>query len=260
MISRFRHLFVTGPWKQANVEHKRLTDYLLRRLTDEDSARITERLFEEEGFSVELEAVERDLLDAYARNQLPAMDRTAIDRCLLTSESQREKLRFARALAGRKKVYPSRIGGYWLAAAGVLLVLAAGFVFQQSRSLRSEIAALRLKGVVTASARPADSQAISFLLAPVERGNEIEVLPADSVSKLIRLDFSLGMGAGEFADVRMLRAPGELVLQEKAVRTTNIAGSVFVSVWLPGGSLTPGSYSATAGQNNFAFRVLKSTN
>jgi hypothetical protein len=259
MNSRFRHLVYRGRLGQPTVEHEHLAEYLLRRLPDEESARIAERLFDEESFSTELEEVERDLLDAYVRKKLSAGERAEVDRFLLTSESQREKLRFALALAAGSQARRSGESVYWLAAAGILVTSMAGFVSWQNRGLRIEIAALRLKEAQTTVGRPVNGQAVSFLLAPVERGADAEVLTADPAAKLIRLDFSLGNGNMEFAAVRVVRGSGELVLQQNAVHTQSIGGSVFVSVWLPGGTLVPGSYSATAGQKDFAFRMTDST-
>jgi hypothetical protein len=259
MNSRFRHLVYRGRLGQTTVEHEHLAEYLLRRLPAEESARIADRLFDEESFSTELEEVERDLLDAYARKTLSATERAEVVRFLLTSESQREKLRFAMALAARSQAPRSGKSAYWLAAAGILVASMVGFVSWQNRGLRTEIAALRLKDAQPTVVRGVNGQAVSFLLGPVERGADAEVLTADPATKLIRLDFSLGNGNTEFADVRIIRGSGELVLQQNAVHTQSIGGSVFVSVWLPSSTLVPGSYSANAGQKDFAFRMTDST-
>lgn len=255
MIPRFRHLVSRRRLGEITGGREQLANYLLRRATAEESAQITERLFGEEEFAEQLEDVERDLLGAYGRGELSAKDRAAVESCLITSETQREKLRFATAFAQRGRRAEPVAARYWLAAAAALVVIAgAGAVFWQNRQLRLEIASLR-----ASEARVADAAAVSFLIAPAERASVEEILKIGAGATLVKLNFSLGSAAAETVDVQIRKSGGGVVVEQRALKTVNVSGAFYVSVWLPASALEPGAYSAavTQGQQelDYAFRV-----
>jgi len=72
---------------------------LLHRLSEQDVAAHSERIVLEAEFCEQLQDLETDLLDDYARGRLTAEDRAAVERYLLVSPTQRERVRTARALS-----------------------------------------------------------------------------------------------------------------------------------------------------------------
>lgn len=251
---------------EMTVGRDQLANYLLRRASAEDSAQITERLFSDDNLTAELEAVERDLLDAYARGELSAPDRAAVETCLLTSDSQHEKLRFAVAFARRANAAESNRVRRWLAVAAVVLIVVglsatAGILFMRTRALERELSSLRA-GEVRASARQADDAAVSFLVDPAERGGRPEILKIAPGTTLIRLDFILGSASVDAVDVRIATDAGALVVEQRSAKTANISGAFLVSVWLPVTALAPGAYSAAVTQSrgnqeiDYGFRIV----
>src|ERR1700689_1086993 len=74
-----------------------------------------------------MEESERDLLDRFARGELTANDRAAVQEHLLASDRQETKLRFAAAMSGRRSQRSRR--GIWLTVARAIaasILIAAG--------------------------------------------------------------------------------------------------------------------------------------
>jgi hypothetical protein len=79
-----------------DADERRLTEYLLGRLRDEDASAVEEQYFADPEFHDRLRAVERDLIDQYVRGELPDPD--DFERRYLSSEPRRAKVAFAKAL------------------------------------------------------------------------------------------------------------------------------------------------------------------
>ncbi|MFC4820920.1 hypothetical protein [Dokdonella ginsengisoli] len=84
-----------------------LRAWLLHRLPDEASAALEERLLLDEAFGVRLRAVETDLFDDYARGLLDPAQRAAVERWLLATPADRERLRAERALSAAASARPA---------------------------------------------------------------------------------------------------------------------------------------------------------
>jgi hypothetical protein len=245
---------------QTSAEHEQLALHLLRALPEEQSAKIAERLFEDEPFAVQMEEVERDLLDAYARDELSVGEKTSVENFLLTSDAQLAKLRFARALAQTKTQARSRPVGNWYAIAAVTLGILGfagltGKLLFENRQLKSQIAAM-----TTTKAQPIAAPSISFLISPVSRSSDAEVVRIDSSADLVRLDLALGSGAPNEVDVRVSSENGDALIERRRARTRNIEGSFYVSVWIPSADLHSGRYSAVVQitetqSTDYSFRV-----
>jgi hypothetical protein len=264
VFSNFLHLKREESLGQITPEQERLAKYLLGRLPPGESDAIRERLFQEDDLLSEMEAVERDLLDAYAAGRLSAADQRAVCARLITSDVARDKLRFAFALhspAGAPKPLP---WVWWAAAAGLLLCLGGvgawvGRLTSENRELRVQLARMR-----EVSARPPVPQQavpeLAFLITPVDRGSDEPVLQIGGAVSLIRLNLAIGESSGDAADVRVRTARGALVMEEHGVPIEGAPGATYLSIWLPRAALPPGSYSiAVVGKANeettFAFRV-----
>ncbi|HBB94600.1 MAG TPA: hypothetical protein DC054_04360 [Blastocatellia bacterium] len=81
----------------ANVQ-KTVREYLLGRLTPEDSSHVEERLLTDDNFYQELLAGEDDLIDEYLSGELSASERNPFEDYFTRTPERHEKLRFARTL------------------------------------------------------------------------------------------------------------------------------------------------------------------
>lgn len=94
--------------------------YLLGRMTEEERDAFQERFFADPELFATVESAEVDLLDAYNRGELNAEDRGAVERFLLSSEGQRQRLLVSRALQNHR---PSRVWQYAAFALAALLCI-----------------------------------------------------------------------------------------------------------------------------------------
>ena len=81
------------------VNRDQVIAYLLHQMAEDEREVFSERCFVEPGLREDLQMAEADLLDAYARGKAKGEDRKQIERWLLGSSVQRQKLDFAQALA-----------------------------------------------------------------------------------------------------------------------------------------------------------------
>jgi hypothetical protein len=104
--------------------------YLLGKMDEAEREAFGERLLADPELFAEVEAEELELLDAYARNEAPADLRAAIERHLLASPLQRQRLGFSRALAAHKNPAWQRYAGLAIAA---LLCIGVYYFLRPSR-------------------------------------------------------------------------------------------------------------------------------
>jgi hypothetical protein len=83
-----------------SAQEKRMAQYLLGQLSEQEQAELEERYLADDGCFEELLAVEDDLRDAYVRDELSKPDRDAFEQQLLSAPQQQQKQEFARALRG----------------------------------------------------------------------------------------------------------------------------------------------------------------
>lgn len=83
----------------VNTDDKTLLrQYLLGELSDADEEKVEVRLLEDDAYFEELEVVESELMDEYVQNKVSADERAKLERRLLNSKRQQQKLAFASAL------------------------------------------------------------------------------------------------------------------------------------------------------------------
>jgi hypothetical protein len=85
--------------KQISYDRRLLIEYLLHGLSEEEEVRLEEKYFADPEFHRRLRAVERDLIDMYARNELAGQEKERFERYFLPLPRRQEKIEFARALA-----------------------------------------------------------------------------------------------------------------------------------------------------------------
>jgi anti-sigma-K factor RskA len=105
-------------------DDKLIASYLLGELSEEEQTRMEERAFSDSDFLEQIRAVEKDLIDEYARGELSGTVRPSFERSFLASEHRRRQIEFAKAfkqVAGQSRATalteaatPSR-RDFWLA-------------------------------------------------------------------------------------------------------------------------------------------------
>jgi len=84
--------------KERSYNRQLLKDYLFSALSAEETERLDELSFTDDGFVQELRAVEDDLVDAYVRGELEARLNTQFESRYLSSPLRQEKVALAKAL------------------------------------------------------------------------------------------------------------------------------------------------------------------
>lgn len=228
-----------------------LRAWLLHRLPEEASAALEERLLLDEAFGLHLHAVETDLLDDHARGVLDPAQRAAVERWLLATPADRERLRAARALAAASARPASPVAAptssrrtrrrrvAWLGfatAAALLLALCLP---------------LRRSGPLPPPASPALASAQTItLLADVSRGTgdaaAVAVrLPPAGVAVRLQAEAARVEPASAGADARYvlrIRAPAREVFQARGLLARSEGAYRFVEATVPPATLAAGDY------------------
>lgn len=144
------------------AEEQLLLDYLLGDLPDEERARVEERMFADDAFGEQIEAMKAELADEFARGEMTARERSRYESRFLVSANGRQRVAFARTMARAFDQAPAAASekSSWrpfrrailsffslrapalpfaMAAAMLLLALAGGWLLWQNRNLRSEL-------------------------------------------------------------------------------------------------------------------------
>jgi hypothetical protein len=148
-----------------NQNDQLLVRYLLGSLPDEEAERLDELSVTDDEFASRLSAIENDLVDAYARRELPAETTEQFKSAYLSSPKRREKVVFAEAFfsfqqraaaapmavragaAQAKKPergwrffpLPSLASQWAFAGAAILLLVASSFLAIHNRRLRDQV-------------------------------------------------------------------------------------------------------------------------
>ena len=226
------------------ISREDLNAYLLHRMPEDQRDAFAEKWFADPELYQQVVDAESELLDAYVRGALSRNERGQIERYLLTSEVQRQKLAFAAALHALLPK-PVRRSVPWVGvAAAAAIVLLAGisiWVVQQNRNLNKQIASLRQ------DARPAGGGVyLAQLPAGTVRGpsgSSLVVVPEGA--SLLRLEVELEDAEESDSFAGELAISGRTVWKEEPLHAER-RGKVFLTtIWIPGGVLVPGNYTLT---------------
>lgn len=173
-----------------------MTRFLLNQLNEPEREKIQQRILLEEGFAEQVEAVERELLDAYARRELSADVATQVEKELLFNQRQRAKLVVAHSFAKSKpnanwaaRFLP--LAATVLAAAGVGGYLTLVHQAQKPEAHITQSPPSLPPNVVRPKTTPGGPR-IAVLLTPgVTRGSKLPVVRIPSRSTRIQLDLEL---------------------------------------------------------------------
>ena len=170
---------------ETQAETRRF-QHLLGLSSEAERERLESEFFDDDDAFQEMLTAEDDLIDAYARGELSAKERKQFEKRFLTSAQGRERLQFARTLAGPLVAEPTR-DGWWpgflgsltghsafarVAAVMAVLVVAVGFswlIFDRSR-MNNELRELRAE-----RARLTEESAELQRIADAERARSAEL-------------------------------------------------------------------------------------
>jgi hypothetical protein len=246
-----------------NIDSSRLARFLLGQLSEEENRAIADEIVANERFAEAVEDAERDLIDAYARGDLNETDCVALEQQVLTSDEQFEKLRFARALAGRKHeipdvphalLIPDRAPSRWhwlvmpgLAAVALAAILVSGVLFQRERRLNAEVAELRRtlaeRGRIESGANGA-SAIVAFLLSPNQRSAGVAKLRIPLDAALVRLNFEVPSPERAWR-VTVATAGGDVMFTERSLASQGAGELNHVAVLVSAASFPEGTFEAT---------------
>ncbi len=212
--------------------------YLLGRLTEAQREEIGELLFTDESFFEIVQAVEMDLRDAYARNELTGRDRDDFETHLLRTERQRKASRVSSVLAKRlprRAPTKQRRWTQWVLVAAAAMAIPAAFyaayLQEQIRLLRAPQTAARM----TAASGKMPAVVSLFLPDLVLRGAEdLPLLRVPAGEAMVRLEVEVE-AAGPLA-VALRDAAGKEVFRQSGLR---VADGVAV-IWVAAGALPDG--------------------
>jgi anti-sigma factor RsiW len=267
-----------------------LISYLLGTLPENDSERIDERSVADDELAGRLAEAENDLVDSYVRGELSAEELERFEAHYLSTERRRRKVAFADALRHRIEegaaVLPARetpaairsvprlVPAWALAAAALILLVPAGYLFVVNGTLRRELSDTRarqasletraessrkqIEEMRSAEAEVKKAPAgiapamierlkiVSLLLQPQTRGlGRVETLAVPPGTDLLALQLQLESDEFPQYEVVLKPAAAERVLWRSGKLDPVSRGrqkSVTASV--PAALLAPGHYSA----------------
>lgn len=218
--------------------------YLLHKLPESERRAFEDRWMCENHLFEQLQDAEADLLDAYARGELSGQDRERVEKYLLGTSAQRQKLHFAQALA-RTFVPPARKVNWRfiaaIAAAVVLAITTARLAIDNSALRREAPDSLAVRAhaapVFFAELR-SDTTTRSAASAPVRL-----VLPSDA--QVVHLDLQLDAGDETQSLAASLNRDGVEVWKGEPLHPEARAFGFAAPVWIPAANLQPGEYRLT---------------
>ena len=219
--------------------------YLLHEMAEDEREAFGERCFVEPKLREDLQMAEADLLDAYARGKAKGEQRKQIERWLLGSAVQRQKLDFAQAMATLlPDAAPRRIPWSLLGAVAAGLILLASLVLSivHNRQLESELARVEAQGRSLAPARPLPGTAFAiFLPADTLRSGAGISVSLPQGADVVHLQLGLETGQQRDFDSAVVSVSGRAVWRQQPVSAA--------SLWIPAKLLGPGNYTVRLDSN-----------
>ena len=213
-----------------------MKDYLLGRLPGEDEEQFELRLLSDPEFGEEFDTIVDELTDDYLKNELPNDERKRVEKYFLSTTERQAKLEFATELLrraeserGKKVTRPSlfeQIAAFWrqqsfahVAMTAAAIIVVVGVIYILTKSDNQNYLALNL--AISAAERNEGAAAKRVKLPP-NTGLKITLtIPEDA------------RGAKNY--VAKLVGGTDLKIEEPTEKT--------VTVTIPAGTLTPGSYA-----------------
>jgi hypothetical protein len=221
------------------MNRDQLIAYLLHQMTESERLALAEKWVSDSTLHHELRLVEDELLDAYVRDEVSSEQRLLIEKYLLTSDAQRQKLAFAKAL---QQALPTRRHSrptwtVWATAA--VAVLASGAAVW----LATENATLR-RQTPPQIAEPVQGPVLSFFLpSAMVRGSANErVLTLPTDTEVLRLDLEVEGGDAQAVYTATVTQSGAVVWRGEPIRASRRGDATLATLWLPARALNTGRY------------------
>jgi hypothetical protein len=238
--------------------------YLLHKMPEAERDSFEEQHFDDSELYDQVREVEAELLDGHARGELSAGQRELVEKYLLASSLQRQKLLVARTLAHRFPS-PARRSAPWRSIAAAAIVLLAGGVAW----LAWENAALR-RDLTRAATKPTSKQeqqvpqqVMEARLSPTLRGTaqSIVAVPLAADSEILRLDLEVDPGEEAQSLSAFITKDGRAVWSEEPILKEQRSFGFVASVWIPAAALVAGEYEIKLSADGapidyYRFRIL----
>jgi hypothetical protein len=241
----------------VNVNREDLIAYLLHQMPEEDRQAFAERWMDDAELHEALRLTEAELLDSYARGELPMAQRRRVEACLLNSERQQIKLGFARSLQDAVSRSRRRRPRWTLQVAAAIIVALAGGILW----LAHQNSLLRQQAARKETAAPVPGPLYSVLLSPETREPDSPPrLQLPPQTEAVRVDLELDGGEGEEGLSAVLSLTGRAVWTVRPIQIVRLAHLSVARVWIPSHILQPGEYSIELLSNgtpagSYRFRV-----
>ena len=225
------------------VSRDRLIAYLLHQMPVEERLDFAEQWFTDQNLSEDLSSVEAEILDAYARATLPTSQRKLVERFLLNSDEQRQKLNFATVLGAALRKPPTTRRMPWLAIAAAVIVCLTGVIVwlaMQHRSLRLELASARAQA---AKAAPGAVVTASLAAQDLRGASRQPTMQIPQGASMLRLELELPEGEKRPSYAAVVSTAGKRVWRQEPAKSEDKEGAAVAVVWIPADVLTAGRYT-----------------
>jgi hypothetical protein len=259
---------------------KRMLKYLLGQLREQDQIELERGYLADDALFEELLAIEDDLRDAYARNELSERDRTAFEQRFLATQQQRGKQEFTRSLRQhlnkshaqrvsipgplakdksrfRSFVAPRRLVLIPVVSAALVLLIAVSWWLghRTEQPLRSS----RPPGNAAPKATPnaagselpqaSETKTLALVLTPgsvrsTEGESKTLAIPPGVTQVRLEARFA---GAYPHFQAVIQTAEGRLIWRQGSLTADEFSGGKRVFLTLPSALLTPNDYILTLG-------------
>jgi anti-sigma factor RsiW len=265
-----------------DTDDQRITSYLVGELPEAEQAELERQYFDDATLVDRVIQVETQLLDAYARGQLSEQMRQRVARQYLAHPARRERLRFAETLAaklddfdlevlqgreGRKSQWPAwtwwsgRAAQFSMAAATLLLMITAGWLYLERIRLREELARVQtareqrdreLQQLPTErpnNAAGRSSPAVVSLVFAIGSVRGLDDLPPTlkipAGTEQVRLELNLKENDYAQYGIALHAVGGTEILNRQGLQPNRTASGWRLELPLPADRVAPGDYMLT---------------
>jgi hypothetical protein len=220
-----------------------LRQFLLGKLATDETARVEEAIFLEEGFAERLREMELDLLDDYAWSRLTAADAASVERHLLGSIENRRSVQIARARhPGAASRRPAQLA--WLATLLAACVIAIAVIprwREPSPQVEPPASSPNRASVPGTGLAAASALRIVSLLADVSRGAARPSITVGVGASAVRLQAEVPEETPDSLYTLLIRdASGHTLFDQGALAVHQAGPYRFVEAVVPAAALAPG--------------------
>jgi len=232
------------PRPEIDWNEAQLRDFVLGKLSADESERIEEMLIESRDFFEQVEAIEAELFDDFVRGALPAEDREAFQRRYGDEKSRMS----AAVLLARKSERPSNVRRFappqrvLLAAAAVVLVALSAAVLLRRGPTKAPSVAQSESARVVPQPQPGRVITLALVLATTRDARGIARVSAqagDTIEAAVRLN-PADRYSGYAATVR--GTDGRIVWSGTHLPATMANGELVLRCAIPPNACPPGEY------------------